>query len=101
MNSKIRVEVSYALPDRQCCLELQLPAGSIVQEAIEQSGLLQEFGLNIEQIERGRIGIFGQKTSMDTPLRTGDRVEIYRPLLMSPTEARRLRAQTVAEKGDR
>ena len=97
----MRVEVSYALPDRQCCVELELPEGSFVREAVEQSGLLLEFDLDRDHVERGYIGIFGRKTSMDTRLQSGDRVEIYRPLLMSPTEARRLRAQTAAKKGDR
>ena len=45
-----------------------------------------------------QIGIYGKKCSPDTRLKHLDRVEIYRPLLLTPTEARRLRAQTLNEK---
>lgn len=36
------------------------------------------------------VGIFGQKKRLDTPLSCGDRIEIYRPLINSPTHRRKL-----------
>lgn len=100
MNPTIHVEVVYALPQQQRCIELVLPAGSTALQAIEQSGLLAETDLLPEQLKTAALGIYGQKINSGTRLKDGDRVEIYRPLLLSPTEARRLRAQTMVEKGD-
>ena len=97
MSDRIRVEVVYALPEEQRCITLELPAGSCAMDAIRSSGLAESFGLDPETI---KAGIFGHKVSTDTCLNDGDRVEIYRPLLLSPTEARRLRARTMAEKRD-
>lgn len=37
-----------------------------------------------------RVGIFGQKKRLDTPLCCGDRIEIYRPLINTPTHRRKL-----------
>lgn len=86
----ITVEVTYAIPQRQAVLRLDLPAGSTVAEAIRDSGMRDLFpGLVIDS---GAIGIFSRKVPMDQVLRDGDRVEIYRPLLADPKEVRRERA---------
>ncbi len=36
------------------------------------------------------IGVFSQKIAWDTPLKAGDRLEIYRPLLIDPMRKRQL-----------
>ena len=38
-----------------------------------------------------QVGIFSQKCSLDHVLEPGDRIEIYRPLLIDPKERRRQR----------
>jgi putative ubiquitin-RnfH superfamily antitoxin RatB of RatAB toxin-antitoxin module len=38
------------------------------------------------------VGIFGRVVKADVVLLAGDRVEIYRPLIADPKEARRRRA---------
>jgi len=86
----IRVEVVYALPGEQPLVALVLPEGTIVQQAIERSGLLSRFP-DIDPA-RAKVGIFGRVTPADTELRDGDRVEIYRPLQADPKDARRTRA---------
>ena len=86
----IRVEVVYALPERQALLSVELPAGSTVAEAIEASGVRREFP-DLE-IDPEALGIFSRKVSPDQQLREGDRVEIYRPLRADPKEVRRQRA---------
>jgi putative ubiquitin-RnfH superfamily antitoxin RatB of RatAB toxin-antitoxin module len=87
----LRVEVAYALRERQVLLELEVPDGTTVGEAIEQSGVLVRFpGL---QIRRGQVGVFGRAVGLHARVRDGDRVEIYRPLVASPTDARRERAK--------
>ncbi len=88
--SDIRVEVCHALPDRQWLITVDLPAGSTLAEAIRRSGLTRELpGLDLH---RDAVGLFGERATLDTVLRDGDRVEIYRPLLVDPKEIRRRRA---------
>ena len=87
----LEVEVVYALPGEQFLVELSLPSGSTARDAVEQSGLLARFPqLDLEKLA---LGIFSRRIGHDQVLATGDRVEIYRPLLISPGEARRRRAQ--------
>jgi uncharacterized protein len=86
----IRVEVVYALPAEQFLAELELEEGATVRQAIERSGVLRRFP-DIDPV-RTRAGIFGRVTTGDTCLEDGDRVEIYRPLVVDPKDARRDRA---------
>ncbi|MDF2446466.1 MAG: protein YfjF [Moraxellaceae bacterium] len=88
----ITVEVVYGLPQEQALLQLAVPAGTTVREAARLSRLAERFP-EID-IEHAPLGIFGKllKAPETQPLREGDRVEIYRPLLIDPKEARRLRA---------
>jgi putative ubiquitin-RnfH superfamily antitoxin RatB of RatAB toxin-antitoxin module len=67
---------------------LTLPAGSMLAHALVASGVLERHGLTLEQAP---VGIWGRRARADTLLRQGDRVEIYRPLLCDPKQARRLR----------
>ena len=78
----IRVEVVSAEPGAAEIRALRLPQGSRVADALAAAGLAgaEEFG------------IFGRVVGPDTPLADGDRVEIYRALLLDPKEARRRRA---------
>jgi len=93
---KIKVEVAYALTDEQCLLALELELGASAQDAIYESGILQRF----PQIDlsKQKVGIYGRAIELDSGLSDGDRVEIYRPLEISPKEARRLRVQRVGKK---
>ena len=61
---------------------LRLPQGSRVADALAAAGLASA----------EKFGIFGRVVGPDTPLADGDRVEVYRPLLLDPKEARRRRA---------
>jgi putative ubiquitin-RnfH superfamily antitoxin RatB of RatAB toxin-antitoxin module len=83
----MRVWVVYALPDRQAVEELELPESATVAEAVARSGLLQRF----PQIGARPLAcaIFGRAVADSQVLRTGDRVEILRPLLVDPKESRR------------
>jgi putative ubiquitin-RnfH superfamily antitoxin RatB of RatAB toxin-antitoxin module len=84
----MRIEVVYALPQRQERVSLDLAPGSTVLDAIQASGLLQR----LPEIKLGRAGVWGRPASPDTRLRDRDRVEIYRPLIADPKEIRRKRA---------
>ncbi|OIV47911.1 RnfH family protein [Sodalis sp. TME1] len=86
----IRVEVVYALPERQYLRQLVLQEGSTLEQAIRASGLLalrQDIDLDVN-----KVGIFSRPAKLEDQLSDGDRVEIYRPLLIDPKELRRQRA---------
>ncbi len=87
----IPVEVAYARPDVQVILELEVPRGTTLVEAIRRSGILERFP-EID-LARNKVGIFGRLSKPDTVLREGDRVEIYRPLIADPKASRRKRAE--------
>ncbi|KAF0813253.1 Persistence and stress-resistance antitoxin PasI [Andreprevotia sp. IGB-42] len=85
----IQIEVVYATPARQQLVALVLPVPATAGAAIDASGLLAQYP-DID-LQRNRIGIFGKVAQPGTPLRDGDRVEIYRPLIADPKEVRRAR----------
>ena len=87
MTDTISVEVVAGLPERQILVELELPSGASVGDAIERSRILRRF----PAISRGdvRFGVWGKVVATDHILKTGDRVEVYRPLAIDPREARR------------
>ena len=87
----LNVTVVYALPQELFQEVLELCPGSRVRDALAQSGVLEAFPeIDVESVP---LGIFSRRVELDTPLTEGDRVEIYRPLKLSPTDARRLRAE--------
>lgn len=94
-NQTLIVEVVYCQPEQQTSATVQLEAGSTVVEAIRRSGLLEQFALDLLGDKPTPIGIFGKQCALNTIIKSGDRIEIYRPLLLTPTEARRLRAKTL------
>ena len=84
------IEVVYALPREQVVIGLQCESPITIEQAIRQSGILKRFP-DI-QLSDDNVGIFGYRQPLNYPVSAGDRVEIYRPLLLSPTEARKIRA---------
>ena len=86
----IAVEVVYALPDTQILKRLDVPEGTTVSQAIVLSNIILQFP-EID-LTKNKLGIFGKLTKSDTMLRHQDRIEIYRPLIIEPKDARRRRA---------
>jgi hypothetical protein len=86
----MRIEVAYAKPREQIIVALDVGEGTTAEAAIRQSGVLQRFP-EID-LAQNKIGIFSKLCTLSQVLREGDRVEIYRPLLADPKEARRNRA---------
>jgi len=91
MAESIRVEVVYALPQRQEIVPVILAEGATARQAVEASGLLKKYP-EIELDGRNKLGIFAKLTKADTVLRDRDRVEIYRPLIADPKAVRKKRA---------
>ena len=66
--------------------DLRLPAGACVQDALVAAGMTAP-----ETAEGPDVGIWGRAAALNTPLRAGDRIELYRPLRVDPKIARRER----------
>ena len=86
--ARIRVSVVFALPDQQYQVEFECDMGTTIEDAVALSGL----GGELDKYTNLEYGVYGFRQPADFVLTDGDRVEIYRALEMSPTEARRLRA---------
>ena len=80
----MRIEVIQAWPRRHEVLLLELPAGATVADALAAG--------NLHPSMVDGYAVYGERATADTTLRDGDRVELLRPLLMDPKEARRRRA---------
>lgn len=88
----IKVEVAYATPEKQLIIEVDIAEGTTMLDAARLSGIDKEFpGLDIET---SPMGLFGRKVPKPDQevLRPGDRVELYRPLIIDPKQARLNRA---------
>jgi len=90
------VEVAYALPDNQLIISLSVPNDSNVEQVIKASGIMQRYP-QID-LEKDKIGIFSKVCKLDKIMKPGDRVEIYRSLIVDPKEKRRRRAEQTAKK---
>ena len=105
MTELINVEGAYALPQKQVLKALTVASGTTALQAIEKSGILQDF----PEIDTNSdsIGVFSQvlgTKGLAEPavyqLQPMDRVEIYRPLIADPKEVRRRRAEEAKAKRD-
>jgi len=83
----ISISVVYALPERQTIVELKVPKGTSVGEAVS----LSQLGMRFTQIAESALqcAIFGRVVPTTHLVAPGDRVEILRPLLIDPKESRR------------
>lgn len=83
----VNVGVAYSTLAKQVWLKIDLPDGSTVIDAIEESGVLDMFP-EID-LENQKIGIYGKMTKPDVKLKEGDRVEIYRAITADPKTVKR------------
>jgi hypothetical protein len=87
----IPIEVAYASANQSWLIPFEVEEGTTVQQAIASSGILEQCpDINLQT---NKVGLFSKIIELDVPVRAGDRIEIYRPLILDPKEARRLRAQ--------
>lgn len=86
----MKIECAYANEKEQYLIALNIKEGAKIEDVIFASGVLERFPELDFQILN--VGIFGEKKSLKDEVCEGDRVEIYRPLILDPMEARRRRA---------
>ncbi|MPV85357.1 RnfH family protein [Ostreibacterium oceani] len=87
----IAIEVAYATPARQMIIPLQVSPQTSVRAAIQQSGILGFFPDIV--LETATVGIWSKVCEPNQIVQAGDRIEIYRPLVIDPMEQRRQRAK--------
>lgn len=86
----IQVTVAYSPAARVVHeITLQLAVASTVSQALQASGLLQQFPAI--DLKTSVVGVWGCKAVLNQPLRENDRIEIYRALTVDPKVARRQR----------
>ncbi len=86
----LEVDVVFARPDVQELIPVRVPRGATIRSAIERSRILDTYP-EID-LAVNRVGIFGSLRELGDTVQDGDRIEIYRPLLIDPKEARRRKA---------
>jgi hypothetical protein len=93
-DDRMRVEVACARPERQEIIVAEVERNATVGDAIRASGICTMFP-EIDPVNAA-VGVFGKRATLDSALHEGDRVEIYRPLIADPKQARRQRAARTA-----
>jgi len=78
----MKVSVTYALPERQSWVELDLPEHATVRDAIEASGIPRAYPAL--DLSTQKVGIFGKLVALEARLEPGQRVEIYRAITADP-----------------
>jgi len=91
VSESIDIEVVLALPG-ECLrrhIRLDTPASAAV--ALQASGLDRTYRERVGE-DTPPLGVYGRKIKPDYLLKSGDRLEIYRPLTADPRQRRRARA---------
>lgn len=91
MKQSFTIEVVYPLPKEQKIFFAEMQLGQTIQQAIEQSGILQHYP-EID-LSQNAIGVFGKRKALSDEIKPQDRIEIYRPLEIDPKQARLIRAK--------
>lgn len=87
-----KVIVAYAASaEEQVELSVEVPVGATLQDAIHASGVLTRY----PQIDLAKcaVGVYSKRAKLEDVVKSGDRIEIYRLLLIDPKEARRARVK--------
>ena len=86
----MKITVTWATPALQDSVDVVLPAGATVADAVDASGLVDAYG-----IDKARLGfaVYGRRAFPQTVLAEGDRIDLTRPLDVDPKAARIARAR--------
>lgn len=86
----ITIEVVYGTAAQQCLLKVRVTPPVTIEHVIRASGILERFP-EID-LSTQKVGIFSKVRALGDAVEDGDRIEIYRPLIIDPKEARRAKA---------
>lgn len=87
----ITVEVVHLDIQQQWLRRIEVAEGSTALQAVQASGLVEL--MTTQAFDPNRLGIFSKRVPANHVVQSGDRIEIYRPLMLDPMEARRRRAR--------
>ena len=93
----INIEVVFALPTKATTLNIEVPQGTTAEQAVIQSGIIKKCP-EIDATDL-TLGVWNRTVKLNHELKDGDRIEIYRPLIADPKDARRKRAEKAKEEG--
>lgn len=93
----ISVEIVFALPTKATTLTVEVAQGTTAEQAVIQSGIIDK----CPEIDPTALtlGVWNRTVKEHYELKDGDRIEIYRPLIADPKDARRKRAEKAKEEG--
>ena len=84
------IELVYATPEVQEIIKIRATQGENIKDILLKIDILDKYDLDMKTL---KVGVFSFEVDINYILNDGDRIEIYRPLKISPIEARRYRAE--------
>lgn len=107
----IAISVAYVAKNGQLFYqELTVKTGTTIKQAIEQSAIFEDLDADIQDWlnqtpinqppvhKAWYVGVFSQKKSLGDVVQAGDRVELYRPLVFDPKNARQNKVRADGKK---
>jgi putative ubiquitin-RnfH superfamily antitoxin RatB of RatAB toxin-antitoxin module len=98
-DASMQIAVCYLGPDVQVLQPVTVPRHITIREALTHSGVLvahPEIDITTQ-----KVGVYGKVRALDDPVQPGDRIEIYRPLIVDPKVARERRVAKSRRAGSR
>ena len=87
MANTMSIAIAYATPAQQWQQKFTVPMGCTIHQALNYADFFTQFTeLTPETIV---LGVYGMKKVLSDVLKPGDRIEVYRPLICDPKQARR------------
>lgn len=90
----MRIEIAYAEVEQQWLWRRDVPEGSTLAQALDDEEV-RAVCPALQSAEPPAVGVWSKVVTEPSAyiLQEGDRVEIYRPLIIDPKEARKARAE--------
>lgn len=80
--TRFKIEVVYCAPTGPERQVVEVVEGTTINDALKRARFLERFR-DID-LSVNRVGVFGNLVTLQTQLRPGDRVEVYRPITCDP-----------------
>jgi len=74
----MKVSIAFANDNAQVWRTYEVDETATVQDVLNQSGLIESYGLDIN---KQKVGVFGKFTKLTAKVQEGDRIEIYEPII--------------------
>ena len=92
----VAIEVAFAVPEKQEVIQLEVPSGTLILDAVRLSRI--DLLFPSYDLSGLPIGVWNEVKPEVYVVQSGDRVQIYRSLVRNPKDARRRRAETHGSK---